>query len=1128
MFKFFVDINLSALFLVLITVYLMCKDRSANRKVRVKFYWVMAGTFILVVSNVKLSGNPVLGIWGSAWFYRACKICLIPLIMTVLIDIVTHSKFPKTTYALFILAIVNIGVCIASHWTGWYYIVDNGEWIDGTHTYIPYAIDMFYLFVLVFLTELNHRDANEREHVVIILTTIIGIAAGGIEYHYGYRHLMDSCLAIGICVYYYYAIAQTYKRDALTGLLNRHDMNFDLMEIQDKEYYLSIIDIDNFKMINDKYGHQAGDEALKKVVRTASRHLLRKSTMYRYGGDEFAVISKQSTLEAVEGMFTKINNDLEKENFRISYGIALHEKDADVEECIAKADNYMYENKRLIKSENIWDDMTGLFNLRGFVDELDLLKKEAIGRGAKICLLALDVESLGSINKAYGYSEGNMIISTIAGLVKSALGPKEFAGHLGSDEFVVAFMVPYDETEYQKQYVDKILMSVDNCPNFDGKEYTIEVNTEVYTIDLERETSMEKAINNALVKKEENKEGRRKALSVNFDEKEFDKEEEEMVINILNENKLTYHYQPIISAKDGEIVAYEALMRTTTDPQLSPMTVLRYAENNRRFYQIEKLTFNNVLEQISKDGFIPDRRKVFINSIPGHILDESDYKELRARFGDILKNITIELTEQSELDDQSLEIVKRRQEDDSYKIAIDDFGSGNSNTYSLLRIKPDYIKLDRLLVADIDHNTKKQYFVNSIITFARENGMKVLAEGVETEAELKMMIRLQVDLIQGFFIGRPEAVPIRRIDEDVRKMIVSENIRGVIEGKRKIFIASNGWEVSLVQLALQEYTGITVSTSKIAIVGNSDYIADMTIKIKDGMETRIFLRDVRLNSVDDLPCIDIGEGSDVTLIVEGECSLNYKGIRVPESSKLTVMGTGNMSIATTGHDCYGIGCGVKDTVGQIILNQSGKISIRADGEYCTAVGGGNYRGNGGITVKSGMLDINVAGVHAVGIGCFYGNIPIKLADFFGNIEFRVNSGSVIGSRNGTQNIELDNFSLAVVGSGSKVAGIGNSDRSGGYITMDKGALDVHLTGQEVIVVGAKSGTLNISLQNVKVNLRGEGNQALGIGTLENDADVQIKECTAEIAVNAAQACAIGAGKDTYFVSGVKPTLKINE
>ena len=63
--------------------------------------------------------------------------------------------------------------------------------------------------------------------------------------------------------------------------------------------------------------------------------------------------------------------------------------------------------------------------------------------------------------------------------------------------------------------------------------------------------------------------------------------------------------------------------------------------------------------------------------------------------------------------------------------------------------------LDRLLMVGIDQNSKKQYFVNSIITFAKQNDMEVLAEGIETEAELKMVIRLGVDYIQGYFFSKP-------------------------------------------------------------------------------------------------------------------------------------------------------------------------------------------------------------------------------------------------------------------------------------------------------------------------------------------------------------------------------------
>ena len=103
------------------------------------------------------------------------------------------------------------------------------------------------------------------------------------------------------------------------------------------------------------------------------------------------------------------------------------------------------------------------------------------------------------------------------------------------------------------------------------------------------------------------------------------------------------------------------------------------------------------------------------------------------------------------------------------QIAIDDYGTGYSNIVNLMRYSPQIIKIDRFLVADIHTDQNKQMFVKSTIDFARLNDIKVLAEGVETSDELRMVITLGVDYVQGYYTGRPVAEPIPVIAENIRK-----------------------------------------------------------------------------------------------------------------------------------------------------------------------------------------------------------------------------------------------------------------------------------------------------------------------------------------------------------------------
>ena len=986
-----------------------------------------------------------------------------------------------------------------------------------------YVLNITIILSWIYLLRHKRTEDPLKQKLIVFISIAIFISVV-IEIGFHYSRVITRVIAISGIVYYYYLVMQVYKCDTITGILTRQSMKYELAEMRRKDCYISIIDIDNFKMINDKYGHIAGDRALAVIASTIKTHLVKGSKVFRYGGDEFAVISRFASPEDLEIMFEDINEDLSEYSYRISYGSAFHAANDDIDPVIVEADERMYENKLLLKSEDIWDDMTGLYNMRGFLYELDTIVKDCKKQKKNIGLLAMDIERLAAINMGYGYAEGNEVIKSVAAVIKSSLDINEFAGHLGSDEFVIGFPVDAADDSYAKSIRERVYTGVKNSPDFDGKDYSVELNMDCEIIDLQsnKEISFDEAINKVLSGKTDKKDQRRKSAYSydDFEETSVDREEESVALDVIDNNRIQYAFQPIVSAKDGSIWAYEALMRTDT---LSPLSVLRYASKNKRDYEIEKLTFNNVLARLASDKRIPSKAKIFLNSIPGYTLKDDDFNPLAERYPELWKRLVVEITEQTELDDEALAIISDRQAKNGFMLAIDDFGSGSSNTYTLLRYKPQIIKLDRLLISNIEANSKKQYFVNSIINFAKENGMKVLAEGVETEAELKMMIRLQADLIQGFYTAKPSVDPVREIPEEIRKTIISENIRGVIEGNRKIFIASNTPEISLVQLALEEYTGITIAQKEVVITGNPDFAADMIIRIKDGISADLTLQNVHLSSVDDFPCIELGEGSRLILRIEGDCTLDKKGIRVPEGSGIAIKGSGNLRINSKGHYCYGIGGGVEESFGDIVFNHSGTVFVRLDGELGVGIGGGTYKKGVGITAVSGAIEVNVAAVEAIGIGCLYGDAPIIFKDCIVREEFRVNQGAAIGSHHGMQKVSFENFVLDIQGSGSHVSGVGSSYNSGGKISLENGACNISLSGQELILMGAKGGRVVCSIAHVNMVMKGEGNRVLAMGSWDKQSVVSIVDTNkATVVVNAETAEGYGALPENIFLQSIKP------
>lgn len=940
--------------------------------------------------------------------------------------------------------------------------------------------------------------------------------------------IVNNTLCVIACIVYYYCVMETYKKDNLTRLPLRHNLNYEMEDIANRDYDVVLIDVDNFKLINDKYGHEKGDEALVSVVNAINKKLLKGCRLYRYGGDEFVIISRKITREELAASLDAANLLLKESDLHFSYGIDTHKAGEDGNIAIAKADEKMYDNKKELKGDGIWDSMTGLFNYRGLLAELAGFRKIVEKEDHSVRLVSVDIERLNSINMAYGYIEGNYVIKTLSKILEAAVMGDGFVGHLNSDEFVAVLEAVDENDSVAADYIERISEAVENAVEFADKDYTIRLNIGEYFVEKDSRALAEEIINGVLYVKQEVKDNKNKSEALDADQ-DYNPEEERLVMEILDNNKLRYAFQPIVSAKDGEIVAYESLMRSNTEQMISPLAILKYAERNKRSYEIEKYTFFNVFERITSANDFSQDKRIFINSIPGFMLLDEDYDSLKNKYGDLFECMVIEITEQREVDDNALATINVRRDMDGFNLAIDDYGSGYSNTNSLLRYMPQIIKLDRLLITGIERNAKKQFFVDSIISFARENDMKILAEGVETESELKTLIRLGVDMIQGYYTAKPAFEIIESIPEDIKKVIIEENIKVGGSNKRMVYTATDNCEISSVRLAMEDYSKINVSSEFITIVGNTEYTADLVIKIKDGTNCHMTLSDVRLNSVDDEPCIEIGEGANLVLNLEGKNRLNAKGIHVPEGSSLTVIGMGDLEITTKGHECYAIGADSESGFGKIELNSSGLVNILVDGENCVGIGGGIASDKSGLILTSGTFDMRVAGVDAVGVGSYNGNVPIKIQDCKLNVDFRVNRGIVIGMLNGNQDIDIKGFSVNIVGSGTAVSGIGSINDTSGRIRFEAGAYRVKLNGQRLYLLGTSAGELDIKSSHVKFEMVGEGDNVLGFGSFDKKSHVSVDESSLELVINASNPLGMGIVEDDTEIGfrGALTTVKIN-
>ena len=413
------------------------------------------------------------------------------------------------------------------------------------------------------------------------------------------------------------------------------------------------------------------------------------------------------------------------------------------------------------------DPLTGLYNYDGLLRRmLNLIESD--GGSAFITLIAVDISGVGVINEKFGRREGDKVIREFSKSLKACAGENSIYGRLGNDEFIVAF----EWTNDGEVYVDKTIEDLRAilAKTNEGRENKLTFEYGYSSKKADGVEAIEDLINEAVSNKNGNKiKSRKMKLAEQFSDE--DKEMAKRVGDLLDNNKFDYHFQPIVNAHNGSIFAYEALMRPISDPYIAPPVVIEFAERLGRLEEVEKLTFSNILKTIEENVDIFEGKKVFINSLPGIKVNSKDRPAIMEKIRKLQDNVVIELTEHSELDDQTLSDIKEDYRLGGVQMAVDDYGTGYSNVVNLLRYMPDYVKIDRMLMAGIEDNPQKQHFVSEIVNFAHENNFMALAEGVETSGELETCIKLGTDLIQGYYTGRPSKEIVRELPAIIREEI---------------------------------------------------------------------------------------------------------------------------------------------------------------------------------------------------------------------------------------------------------------------------------------------------------------------------------------------------------------------
>ncbi len=237
------------------------------------------------------------------------------------------------------------------------------------------------------------------------------------------------------------------------------------------------------------------------------------------------------------------------------------------------------------------------------------------------------------------------------------------------------------------------------------------------------------------------------------------------LVKTLQSGRIQSFFQPVFRSDCKTVWGYECLMRGIAEDGslLMPKQLLEWAKQERLIFMLDRICRETHIRNAAL--VLPDDVDILINFLPTAIYEPTFCLRTTiaaARSAGIdPKRVIFEVVETENVADTNhLASILNEYRKSGFRVALDDVGSGFAGLMMLADLNPDLIKIDRELVQGASKSEMHRIIVRALVQIARESGSLVLAEGVETEAEMDLMKSFGVDLFQGFLLGRPAPLPI--------------------------------------------------------------------------------------------------------------------------------------------------------------------------------------------------------------------------------------------------------------------------------------------------------------------------------------------------------------------------------
>lgn len=336
--------------------YTLFQNEIVDKRMK-KFYFlgICATILVIVAELITTVFEKSLPLSHPLYYFaNVVGFSLSPFIPLFLAIIFGNTYF-KITNPIFFPFFINVMLTVFSPWTGYiFYVSPHQEYFRGPMFFFYVLTYLWSLMILVKATLDKIKHYQKKTNSTLIFLTVFVSVGTALQIIWPSLHTAWSCVTIALTLYYAYVCELSYKHDVLTEVFNRQVYESDIKRLESlNQATIILFDVNNFKKINDDFGHQYGDHCLKTIAVTIKEAFHHIGFCYRIGGDEFCVLSEETSEEIIQQALNNVDKKLKKYREKdanmptVSFGFESYSSDVhNMEQVFQEADKQLYDHKR--------------------------------------------------------------------------------------------------------------------------------------------------------------------------------------------------------------------------------------------------------------------------------------------------------------------------------------------------------------------------------------------------------------------------------------------------------------------------------------------------------------------------------------------------------------------------------------------------------------------------------------------------------------------------------------------------------------------------------------------------------------------------------------------------------------